>query len=387
VRLRFRVVLAAILVTGAIVRLVLAFTTYGQQFDMDSLRIVANALAFHPAHVYDTLRWPYPPGLFPALRGALAISNRTPLPFHGLVQVPMIAADIAIAWVVAWWINGRKAGNERAALIAAALVALGPSFVLISGYHGQIDAIAMLPGLIAVLVWVRGDRRRSSIAGLLVGLGAAVKTVPLFLILALIPTARSRKEAVTTASLAVLVPALTLVPFLALDWAGTKEGLTFNKGVPGLGGPSVLLQPSLPDIILTGRQIGMSSVVLKLADAQNLIVAAAVCLVAIFLFVKRVHALEAASLIWLTVWAVNPNFAYQYVLWGLPFLIAEGRFWFVAALQALLVFPAIQVYALSGHAPLPWLYSPLVLAEWALASVVLLLRLRAINGRAPASQG
>ena len=378
-RPRYAGVLAAIIAAGAAVRLALAFATYGQQYDMDSLRIVADALALHPGHVYDTLRWPYPPGFFPFLSAARALAHHTSLPFHGLIQLPAIGADLAIAWLVAWRVRVR-AGDTRA-LAAAALVALGPSFIMISGYHGQIDSVGILPGLAAVLYWERARSNRATVAGLLVGAGAAIKTVPLFLVFALVPTARRRLELVLTPLLAVAVPALLLVPFFIADPSGTHHGLTFNKGVPGLGGLSIVVQPNLADPILRGRHVHATDAVLKLADAQNAMVAIAVVLVGVFLFARRARPLEAASLIWLTVWAVNPNFAFQYVVWGLPFLIAEGAFAIVVLLQALLVFPAIQVYWTSLDAPLPWLYSPLMIAEWAAVVVYLIVRLRAVPAR------
>jgi hypothetical protein len=49
---------------------------------------------------------------------------------------------------------------------------LGPSFIDISGYHGQIDSVAILPAVLALMVWERRPQPTRSVrAGLLIGLG------------------------------------------------------------------------------------------------------------------------------------------------------------------------------------------------------------------------
>src|SRR5688572_25098143 len=141
---RYRWLLAGVLVAGAAIRLVLAFATRGVDFDIDSFEAVRGALAEDPLQLYTTVNaeaahWPYPPGFLPWVAVAGAIESRTGLRFDGLVQLAPIAADLFIAWAVQAFLGARGAGG-RTRLMAASLVALGPCFWGISGFHGQIDS-------------------------------------------------------------------------------------------------------------------------------------------------------------------------------------------------------------------------------------------------------
>ena len=362
-RSRFLQVLVAMIAVGTFARIVVAFATYGVQYDIDSARIVADALRTPGQGPYPTGRWPYPPGFFPALWLADGAARATGLPFHGVVQLPAIAADAALAAVVAWFLRERGRSGTTA-LAGAALVALGPSFAIISGYHGQIDAVAILPAVLGAVVWVRGGARRALWAGLLIGTGAAIKTVPIFTVLALLPAVRDRREALTLAGAAAAVPLAALAPWLAMDLRGTLDALTANKGVPGFGGLSTLLQPELTRYwaAFDFPPPAVNGAVNAVSDVQNLLVGAAVCAVAAVGFRRRAEPLEGLVVLWLTVLAVNPNFAYQYVVWTLPFLLLAGRLRAVAAIQAALLVPSLLLYTHADKTG--WIYWGLITLAW-----------------------
>jgi len=380
---RLLAILAALVAAGTAGRVPMAFATYGVQYDIDSARIVADALRTPGLGPYDTGRWPYPPGSFPLIWGADALARATGLPFHAVVQLPAIAADAAIAVIVCWFLLGRGAG-ERAALTGAALVALGPSFAVISGYHGQIDSVAILPAVAGAVVWSGGARHRAPLAGALIGLGAAIKTVPLFTAFALLGSARGRREAGVLLIAAVAVPLAAVLPWLVLDPPGTVSALTANHGVPGFAGVSALLQPGLTRYWsgLDSAAPAVTPAVLALTDVQNLLVGIAVIAVAALTVRRRTEPLEALVAMWLTVLAVNPNFAYQYVVWALPFLLLAGRLRETAAIQALLLPPAVLLYSHAdkggwvywAFAEIAWLG---ILVLWAAA----LLRITGWRGR------
>src|SRR5205807_5996398 len=145
------------------------------------LKSVRDALAAHPLHVYSAVNgphlnhWPYLPGFFPFIMVASKLATLTGLPFHGWVQVPQILADCAIAWFVQDFL-GRRGASDRTRIASATLVALGPSFWIISGFHGQIDSLATLPAVIALWLWDRSPpgTRRALEAGVLIGIGAVI---------------------------------------------------------------------------------------------------------------------------------------------------------------------------------------------------------------------
>jgi hypothetical protein len=387
-------ILWALVGAGLIARVAVAFATYGHQFDVDSYALVRDALAADPLRIYgavsfdlgggvEQLRWPYPPAFFAWIALAGTLDGPLGLPFHGLIQLPAILADAAIAVLVYAFLRWRGA-DERLCLLAAGAVALGPIFAVVSGYHGQLDAVAIAPAVAALVVWELAPRRRALAAGLLIGLGAAVKTVPLLLVLALLPAARDRREALTLIIAAVAIPALLLAPFLAADPDGASAVLGYN-GVPGVAGFSLVLQPSLAADWLTGAPPALSPASDWLFDLGGIPSLAALALLGLFLLRYRPSPVEGAVLVWLTVYAFSPNLFIHYAVWILPFLLLAGYVRAAIAVQAALLIPAICVYAI------PWssrdvalLYAPIVIGLWVASLAGLVVLVRRIIDSAPA---
>jgi hypothetical protein len=369
--------MASLIALGTVIRVWIAFTNRGDTFDIDSAYIMGRALAAHPLSAYDTLRYPYPGGFLPLILLCWEAAKATGLVFWGVFKLPAILADAGIAAVLGWGL-GRLGAAPRERLVSVALVALGPSFILISGYHGQIDSAALLPAVAAVVVWQLGGEGRGWQAGALIGLGASVKTFPMFLVLALLPTARSRREAATMVALAVAVPFASLLPFLIHNHHATIVSITATKALPGVGGLSLLIQPSLIHSYLS-HPVRTDAIVIDMLQRQNLIVGVAVLLAGVYAYRRRLDAITAASLIYLVVYLANPNWFYQYMIWGLPFFLLAGRWREVAAVQLALALPAAEFYFRFGLPNLEWLYVPLVDLVWfgfAVAMVVLILRTR-----------
>ncbi len=327
-------------------------------------------------------RYPYLPGYFPALLLIKGISGLTGLAFTKLFRIPSALADLAIAWLVQDFLGARGV-SRRARLAAASLVALGPSFIAISGVHGQIDAVAILPAVGALSVWER-DRpgRRAWLAGLLIGLGAAIKTVPGLMLLALLPSARTKREAGTLVAATAVVPVLSAVPYLAASGTGWISTLIHYHGGLGLGGLSLVAQPDLP---LNWLHVGantLNGVSTWLLAHGELVPLAAIVLAAAFLLRFRVAAPLAAVLIWLTIYVFGVDFFMQYMVWGLPFFLMAGYIRQVLLLQLLLLGPVLVIYHGVRHA---WVanvfYIAPMLIVWVLVTIGLAMLCRAVTRR------
>jgi Glycosyltransferase family 87 len=347
-----------IVAVGIAVRLVLAFEYVGGPTDIAALRAVSDFLERDFLHAYDVNddwsggtvipAWPYPPAYFPWILAALGIHNLSGLPFHGVVQLAPIAADVGIAVAIYAYLGWRGA-PDRLRLAGAALVMLGPSFIAISGYHGQLDSVAILPGVLALMAWERRPAATRGLdAGLLVGLGAAIKTVPGLLVLPLIAAASSLRERALLLGAAVAVPAVLFLPFFvadpgAIDWLGTYEGIR------GRGGLSLVVQPSLAWDQLTQNVLAPrpSDLTETISGGSRWIVLGAVALAGAFMLRYRPAPVDGAVLLWLAVYAFVPNFLMQYLVWGLPFFVMAGYLRQTAILQ-LLVLPATVIYYDAG---------------------------------------
>jgi uncharacterized membrane protein len=378
-----------LIAVGTAIRLVLAFTTRGNPFDLQSIQIVADALVRAPGHVYaianhagEVPRWPYPPGFFPFILAGKGISSVTGLAFTSVIRVPAIAADGAIAWLVQDFL-GRRGHSARMRLSGAALVALGPSFAMISGFHGQIDAVAILPAVAALWVWEREESpNRAYLAGGLIGAGAAVKTVPLLMLLALAPSARSRRELLSLVGSAAALPVLAFVPFLAAAGTGWLATLKYN-GAIGLGSISLVAQPSLALNWLHLDSSPASSFSLELWRESRLIAGTTLVAAGLLLWRTRARAPLGAAIVWLTVYAFGVTFFMQYMVWGLPFFMMAGFIRPVLWLELALIGPLFVIYHRVAHA---WvavvLYVVPMLLVWAALTVALGLAIRrAVNER------
>ena len=360
---------------GVLVRLILAFSTRGQVYDLHSFALVNSALHAHVFGVYHQLddysvppygRWPYPPGFFALIVPIASIAHATGLAFTSLIRVPAILADAAIAWLVQDFLAHRGA-REQTRLLAAGLVALGPSFAAISGFHGQIDSVAILPAVAAAVLWTRTDASwRPYAAGALIGTGAAIKTVPILMLLALLPTTRSWREAAKLVVTAGIIPFAVFAPWLILDGPGKSLVWTYRGG-PGLGGLSLLTNPALPLAPFAQAHETISGATKTVFDDARWITGAALLAVAAILARYRPPPVDAAVLIWLAVWAFGVTFFIQYLIWGLPFLIMAGYLRQVAILQLALLPATIITYETSVRPWKVWAFYtvPMILA-WAL---------------------
>ncbi len=383
---RYRLALWSLLALGVAGRVLLDWRTRGNVYDLESLRIVAHALSVAPGHVYSLVnplpryRWPYPPGYFPLIALGKALAGATGWQFDRVIRLWPVLADAGIAWVVQDHLRSRELGSG-ARLSAVALVMLAPSFAAISGVHGQIDAVAILPAAIALSVWERAPvGRRAPVAGALIGLGIAVKTVPGLMLLALLPSARSRREQLVLIGSAAAVVLVAIGPFLVHDGLHWFRNLDYNGGI-GLGSLSLAVQP---DLALDWLHVGSSpfnSVSLVLFRDSRWIAGGSVLVMAAFLYRRRVPAPAAAVLLWATVYAFGVTFFMQYMVWGLPFLLMAGLLWPALILEALLVAPVLVIYHGVVHASSAWLfYVAPMLVVWVACALLVLLWL---SGRLP----
>jgi hypothetical protein len=338
-----------LITVGVVVRVVLAFTTPGGKFDMQSVRLVYDQLVAHPFHVYGDVRtrgayrWPYPPAYFPWIVATGKLARLTGWPLHAIFTLPAIAADLALAWLVQGLL-GRRGATEEMRLVAAALVLLGPVFVGISGYSGQFDSVAILPAFAALVIWEDRDRRRRALwAGFLIGVGAALKTVPILMLIALLPTVRGWREALTLVAAAVAVPLAFLAPYLITEPSAVQSALHYAGG-PGTGGLTLAVQPDIARSWLTFRPVqqnGLLHLLIKHGRDLDFLVAGVTLALLAW---RRTGALAASVILWLMIYAFGSGFFFQYLIWGLPFFIAAGYLWQSAVLQLWAIAPGTLLY-------------------------------------------
>jgi hypothetical protein len=394
---------------GVLVRIAFAFGTYGYDFDMDSLVLVREQLDADLWHAYGSLnvpldlqsfdtqyRWPYPPGFFPWawLSGQAADAG---LAYHGFVQLPAIAADAALSLICFDFLR-RRGRPAREYFLGGALIAVAPPLLITSGYHGQIDSLAFLPAVAAVWLWDRDDiwERRGELArpltvGLLIGIGASIKFVPLILLAAFFPLVwRRPRQALALVGAALAVPLLLFAPFLLADADGVRRALGYS-GSPGAGGLSMLMQPEIVSYRLSGD---LGHVVFNgpsqfFYDHGGQMALLGLAGSSLLLLVRRPEPVIGALLLIVTMYVFAPNNYLHYVAWCLPFLVMAGMLRVAALISVWMLIPCAIAYWIADPALAPlYVASMAVLyAGWVALGLVLLRRISPLSDPASPAAG
>lgn len=370
-----------VLAIGVVARLILDFAT-GSNGDIDHGGQIAAILIHHPLSAYSDQRvavYPYPPGYFGVLALTKWFSDGTGIAFHTLERLPIIAADIATAWVVARWLAGRGESVRRCVL-GTSLIALNPLSAVISGIHGQLDPVPTFLAVAALSAWTRMPAgRRAYVAGTLLGVAAAVKPAPAVIIVALLVVCQSVREAAKLVLPFVVILGGVLAPWLIASWTATTTWLRY-QGLPGIGGLSLVAQPRLATLWLAGATPHPNAALHHLerhADAVTLIaLAIATAVVAL----RRPKPEVGALLMLLPLYVLGVNLSVHYTVWVLPLLVmAVPRA--AAVVAAVMLIPGTFVYLplirgeLASRAS-PWstgvvetVYVPVVFALMAAAAI------------------
>lgn len=354
---RYHLALLGLVLGGTLLRVVVAFTTYGTIADVgNAFRVYQYVTDGQPFDLYEsypnavTPVWPYPPGFIPWLLVAGGASELLPEPwglFHGWLQLGPILTDGALA-VLVGHLLGRAGASTRLRLTGAALVALGPIFAITSGFSHQIDSVAVLPALLGAALWDAAPRtrRRVLLAGALVGLGASVKSPLGLTVLVMLPTARTLWEALAVTAAAVAVPLVQLAPFLLHDPVAPVEMILGYTGAGGQAMLSAVLEPGLTEMWVTRTGLEDYSSAL---DPAGIYIALAIAAGVLAVGLRtRAPALELACVLWPAVWALGPGFFFHYLIWGLPFLLVAGR-WRAALLIQVGGMVPLLMLGLSAH--------------------------------------
>ena len=202
-------------------------------------RVVADVLRYRKvaAHVLD-VSWnpylaarlyPYPPAWVWVEVAAEWLARHAGVPFSLAVKAPVVLADSMLAAV---FLYGLREGGEARPRSAWVYV-FHPVAILVVGFHGQFDGVALLALVCALGSLRRGHFDRSALA---LATGIALKSFPVLVLpFALLFVPRNTRAQVRYALLATVPVALLLVPFAIADPGAMVRELFAYGGVPDFG--------------------------------------------------------------------------------------------------------------------------------------------------------
>lgn len=312
--------LVASLLVSVLVKLMIAAVFYGNT-DMiyweQHVRLLKEGGSLY---VSGRAIYPYTPLWAWIIFGVDHIAVLFHLSFFFAERVLIIVADVVMATLL-YTILKRRAGGERAALTNTAYFALNPVSVLISGYHGQFDNIVFSFVLLIILL---ESRRVMSpwLNYVLLGLANALKQVIAVVLPFFFFAAKNLKQrlllvvTVVAAFIAPFVYDLLRTPRQVLDNI-TAYNSWYNYGYVRL------ITDLLKLVGLSTEAVFVGAVFLELG--KYLLFGA----LALYLArrARRLTTTQGITISILFFYAFTPAFAWQYLMWIIPFAFLEHDRW------------------------------------------------------------
>lgn len=373
--------LRRLILLGFAARLVLLVLTRGTN-DTGTWSWFAESVAEDGlARTYLTqIGFNHPPLMGLMVAFVLHVSDATGLPFWLVLKVPGLVAEAATAWLLYRIWSERSSGV--AGLQAAAAYALALSPIMISGYHGNTDAIYFSFALAAA--YLMESRRAPFWAGLAVAGALNVKLIPLVVVLPL-GSRCTRLRDMGRYAAGLLVGGIPFVWAFASFGSDVRRAfverlLLYRSNVEFWGVElfvrwgQALLDPVVPGLGHLVREAGD----LYLGHGGEVVIVAATALAVVHGVVARragravLDAYELVALGFGLFLVLAPGFGVQYVGCVIAPLIAVSirrgvivattTGVFITAVYAHFVVAWLPVYSL--HSEIPARFSPLALLAW-----------------------
>jgi hypothetical protein len=273
---------------------------------------------------------------YPAL--CLELSWLLGIPFDVVIKLFAIVSDVGI--VLALYALGGVVLPRRTAACGAALYALSPVSILVSSFHGNIMPLVVLLMLAAYLLFRADPDANLTVSGLLLGLAVGWRSFPILLLPFFLVSIAGTPKRVRFAACVVAPVALSMVPFLLVDWKPMLAGMLGYSGWGIHHGPFAILRGLY--LLSIGRITWDNP-----AEWAPWVAASKLAFLALYaiavLRAKRIGLLNGILVTFLLFEVVYAGVASQYLIWALPFLLLTERktlFWCyqLAATYALVVF-------------------------------------------------
>ena len=300
------------------------------------VRLNFQLVTSHVVHGRDPLMWMrrYTWNFLPVMPRLWALLGHLHLPWEATDKIPAIAADCVNTVLVVTLARTRR-------LLRGFQYAVNPLAILVVAWHGQVEPVALMCVLIALVVL---RSRRYGIAGALLGLAVAIKTWPILLSFGLLRGTPRRQWPVALGALATVPLAFFLtMPLVSDAKLGKDLGiLSGYRSYVGIGGWTGVVR-----MHTNWTYLGYSGPTQSTEQHIGVGLLAIGLLFVIWVWRRaEPEILMLATLLMFV--AVTPGFAKQYLMWPLPLAIAyaTSSTWFY-------IWPASMFAALgylTGHA-------------------------------------
>jgi len=229
-------VLAAVLI-GLAGRFYLIMTYVGN-YDYYSYDIVAGIVSRGGNIYVETNRYNYSPVWAFILLGLGRIMDRIHVPYHVVIRTFLTIVDLIDAAIIGYLASRTSPGRGW---ISFAAYLANPVTILLTGYHGQFENLAMLPVLTATALMTRP---RSHTPGVLIWILATcsilIKQLSIFSVWMLYVYAFKGRRAVLAMIVSLVVFAGSFLPYLPAGADGVVHNVLLYQSAVGVYGFGLL---------------------------------------------------------------------------------------------------------------------------------------------------
>jgi hypothetical protein len=217
---------------GVGLRLFLAYTFRGN-YDQFSYEIVADIMN-RGGNVYaETHRYNYSPLWAHVLSFLFQIAHMSQLPFHFIIRSFLTLVDVTIG-VFVGLICARLGITD--ARIGFSMYLLNPVAILLTGFHGQFENLAMVPLLIATYVYSRQSSAPHWIWIWLLGaLSLIIKHITIFGVWMLFLYTMTKRRAIILFFISILIFLASFLPSMPEGSSGIIRNVFMYQAVTSWG--------------------------------------------------------------------------------------------------------------------------------------------------------
>lgn len=312
---RWEIIIASAALLSFILKICIALRTYGTNDVLYWENFLATANRDGGIGLYHQISYfNHPPFMIHLLHVLDFLTRITGIGFPFWIRLPGILADLGSVYLVWKILSLDKARNF--APVAVLLMAVAPTSIMVSGFHGNTDPVMIF--LVLLSVYLIDSRHWIWLAGLALGMATNIKIVPVIFVPAIflyLPDLRSRLKYFTAMGMVFLVCS---IPYLFQEPVFIIKRVFGYGSIYGQWGFSRLLGSSLPEsanwINSAYNQYG------------KFLVVAIIIGVSIWMnrMSKRPSLFLQLGLVVFVFMTLSPGFGIQYLAWLIPWVVGLG---------------------------------------------------------------
>jgi len=266
--MKARLLVVIVILVSISLKLYLASTFYGN-YDQESYELVVKIIKNGQNIYHETERYNYTPAWSWILVFLDSVSNTLNIQFHTVIRAFLTIAD-ALNMLLIGLIASKIRPNGY--LLSILCYALNPVPLLIIGYHGQFDCLALLPMLLAVYIGVSLPNPPKYLIWILGTLALLIKHTTFFGVWILFAhTSKSNKKAILMFFSSLVVFVFSFIPYLPEGLAGILQNVFLYRGMTGFYGLSLLLPKVINYGLFFTVMVSLPLLVKNLRDPASLV--------------------------------------------------------------------------------------------------------------------